>query len=85
MAAPNSITVKVLDIVTESMQEMGALAAGETAPYSGCRPGRSGRKLQRLIDRYNARKVMVYNVNFATYSLACEHLSDNHSWTRAAQ
>ncbi len=67
MAAPNSITVKVLDIVTESMQEMGALAAGETAPIQDAADVL--KKLQRLIDRYNARKVMVYNVNFATYSL----------------
>ncbi len=67
MTAANSITVKVLDIIKASMQEIGALAGGE-------QPSNDDQvwvlqKLQRLIDRYNARQPMVYNVNFATYTI----------------
>ena len=67
MASPNSITVKILDIVTDSMKEIGVLAAGEIAPIE--QTADVLRKLQRLIDRYNARQVMVYNVNFSTVTI----------------
>ena len=65
--AANSITVKGLDIVSAAMTEIGALAAGEL-------PSNDDltwifQKLQRLIDRYNARKPMVYNVNFSTFTM----------------
>ena len=67
MTAANSITVKVLDIINEAAQEIGVLAAGEALPIE--QAADILKKLQRLIDQYNARTVMVYNVNFATYSL----------------
>ena len=63
----NSITVKILDVITDSMKEIGVLAAGETAPID--QTADVLKKLQRLIDRYNAREVMVYNVNFSTYTI----------------
>ena len=65
--AANSITVKVLDIVKDSMKEIEALSAGETPSNED--QADVLRKLQRLIDRYNARQVMVYNVNFSTYTI----------------
>lgn len=66
--AANSITVKVADIVKAALTEIGVLAADEepaTADLNWVL-----QKLQRLIDRYNARKTMVYNVNFSTFTLA---------------
>lgn len=65
--APNSITVKSLDIITAAMQEIGALAAGETP--SNDDQAWVLQKLQRLIDRYNAREMMIYNVNFTLFTL----------------
>lgn len=67
----NSITVSALDLITAALQEIGALAPGEEPG-----PGDSGwvlRKLQRLIDRYNARRPMIYNVGFTQYTLKADH------------
>lgn len=65
MAAPNSITVTALDIIKAAMQEIGALAGGETIALDDS--AWALQKLQRLIDRYNAREPMVYNVNFTLF------------------
>lgn len=65
--AANSITVKVLNIITDAMIEVGALAGGETPSLDDS--AWILRKLQRLIDRYNARKPMVYNVNFSRFTI----------------
>lgn len=65
--APNSITVKALDIITDAMGEIGALAAGEQPSTDD--EAFVLRKLQRLIDRYNSRETMVYNVNFTLFTL----------------
>jgi hypothetical protein len=65
--APNSITVKALDIVTAAMTEIGAIAMGETPSNED--QAWILQKLQRLIDRYNARETMVYNVNFTLFTL----------------
>lgn len=65
--AANSITVKASDLIRAAMFEIGALAAGETVP-----PDDASwilQKLQRLIDRYNARLPMVYNVGFSRFPL----------------
>lgn len=67
MAAANSITVTALDIITAAMQEIGALSPGE-APSNEDQTWVL-QKLQRLIDRYNARVVMIYNVNFTLFTL----------------
>lgn len=71
MAAPNSITVKALDIIKDAMLEIGALAAGENP--SSDDEAWILRKLQRLIDRYNARRPMIYNVNFPRFTLKANH------------
>lgn len=67
MATANSITVAALDILTAAMQEIGVLAPGEfpsNEDSNWCL-----QKLQRLIDRYNAREVMIYTVDFSEYTL----------------
>ncbi len=67
MASPNSITVTALDIVTAAMTELGALSGGEIPSNDDQAWVLS--KLQRLIDRYNARLTMIYNVNFTLFTL----------------
>ena len=66
-AAANSITVSALDIINAAGMEIGALAGGEQ--FSNDDLTWVLQKLQRLIDRYNAREVMVYNVNFSVFTL----------------
>lgn len=65
--APNSITVTALAIIKAAGQEIGALTQGEI-------PSNEDQswileKLQRLIDQYNARVTMIYNVNFTLFTL----------------
>lgn len=67
MPTANSITVTALDLIKAAMFEIGALGAGETP--SGDDQAWVLQKLQRLIDRYNAREPMVYNVNFSLFTL----------------
>lgn len=67
MATANSITVTALKIINAAAQELGVLAGGEqlsTDDQAWCL-----QKLQRLIDRYNARLPMIYNVNFTLFML----------------
>lgn len=64
---PNSITKSALDIITAAMMELGILSSSE---QPNAADGQWGlQKLQRLIDRYNARLPMVYNVNFTQFTL----------------
>ncbi len=67
MATANSITVKALDIITASMQEIGALAPGEFPSNEDSAWGLQ--KLQRLVDQYNARRPLIYNVTFTLFTL----------------
>lgn len=67
MTTANSITVKSLDIIKGAMFELGSLAAGETPNLDD--QAWVLQKLQRLIDRYNAREPMIYNVNFSRFTL----------------
>ncbi len=67
MAAANSITVQALDIINAAGFEIGALAGGEQ--FSGDDQTWVLQKLQRLIDRFNARLPMIYNVNFTLFTL----------------
>ena len=67
MAAPNSITVKAIDIIGAAMKEIGQLAAGETVPTD--QAGDVLQKLQRVIDYFNARNAMIYNVNFQRFTI----------------
>jgi hypothetical protein len=65
--ASNSITVTAFSIITAALQEIGALSPGETPSNED--QAWVLQKLQRLIDRYNAREPMIYNVNFTLFTL----------------
>lgn len=67
MPAPNSITVKSLDLIVAAMQEIGALPPGEQPSLEDA--AWVLQKLQRLIDQYNARMTMIYNMNFTLFML----------------
>lgn len=67
MAAANSIIVTALEIIKAAMQEIGALAPGEIPSNED--QAWVLQKLQRLIDRYNARLPMIFNVNFELFTL----------------
>jgi len=67
MTTANSITVTALSIVTAAMQEIGALAAGESPSNDDLAWGLQ--KLQRLIDRYNAREPWIYANTFTEFTL----------------
>lgn len=62
----NSITVTALDVIKAAMLEIGVLAAGENP--SNEESSWVLQKLQRLIDRYNARLPMIWNVNFTQFT-----------------
>jgi hypothetical protein len=64
---PNSITVTALSIITAAMQEIGALAAGESP--SNDDQAWCMQKLQRVIDTFNAKRTMVYANIFSTFTL----------------
>lgn len=66
-AAPNSITVTALSLVTAAMQEISALAAGETPSNDDL--AWVLQKLQRVIDTFNAQRAMVYANIFSTFTL----------------
>lgn len=65
--ASNSITVSALDIITAALMELGVLSANESPSAADAQWGLQ--KLQRIIDRYNARLPMVYNVNFTVFTM----------------
>ena len=67
MPTQNSITVSALDIITAAMMELGILASNEVPSAADAQWGLT--KLQRLIDRYNARLPMIYNVNFTIFTM----------------
>lgn len=64
---PNSITVTANDLITAALTEIGAQAMGEQLASEDA--AWALRKLQRLIDRYNARDAMIYNVDFFRFTL----------------
>lgn len=66
----NSITATALDIITAAMRELGTLSASEQPAAADAEWGLQ--KLQRLIDRYNARLPMVYNVNFTIFTMPAQ-------------
>jgi hypothetical protein len=67
MPAANSITVTALKIITAAGKEIGAYAAGEQIPIGDAADLLE--KLQRVIDTFNARDPMIYNVNFQTFTI----------------
>lgn len=67
MTAPNSITVTSEQLISAALQEIGAQSPGE--PVSNDDNPWVLQKLQRVIDNFNARLPMIYNVNFSTFTL----------------
>jgi len=63
--------VKFLDIATDALTEIGALAAGETVPSADAALCLT--RANNLLDEWAARKVYAYNVNFAVYTLTAGH------------
>lgn len=67
MPAANSITVTSQSLITAAMQEIGALAPGEQPSTEDA--AWVLQKMQRLIDRYNAKEAMIYSVDFLVFTL----------------
>lgn len=67
MPAANSITVKALDIITASMQEIGVLSPGDFPSNEDS--AWVLQKIQRLVDQYNSRRPMIYNMTFTLFML----------------
>jgi hypothetical protein len=70
--ALNSIVVTAQKIITAALQEIGQVGAGEGVPAD--QETDVLQKLQRVIDSFNARRPMVYNVNFSRFPLVLNKL-----------
>lgn len=70
-ASNSSVSASALDLITSALKETSSLAAEETPSAADSAWGLE--KLQRLIDRFNAREALIHNVNFATYTLQANH------------
>lgn len=55
----------VRDVVTDALQEIGVIAADETAPASDALAGL--RALNRLVDQFAAERLMIYSYTVTTY------------------
>jgi hypothetical protein len=56
-----------LDIVTDALKEIQVLAQGEVPSAADAKDGLT--KLNRLFDRWSARKIMAFNVDFSVFTL----------------
>ena len=65
--APNSLTVTAYDLISAALTEIGVQGMDEQLADEDA--AWTLRKLQRLIDRYNAREAMIYNVDFFRFTL----------------
>ena len=57
----------VLDVISNALTEINALAQGETASAGDSSFALS--KLNRMLDQWNARELYVYTVRFDEYTL----------------
>lgn len=57
----------VLDIITDSLSEIGSYAQGEVPSAADAQFAL--RKLNRMLDAWNARRLMIYTTTFAQYTL----------------
>ncbi len=62
-----SVSATPLQLIQSALMEINALAAGQTP--SGVLAQWGLEKLQRIIDRLNAKRGTIFNVNFAEYAL----------------
>lgn len=68
---PQTNKRSVLDLLTDAMIKIGALAVGETPTAEEAATGIGD--LNLLIDTMNARKLFIYNVDFTSYTLIPNH------------
>lgn len=68
MAGANSISVTALQIINGAAQELGILAGGEQLQASDQAWGLQ--KLQRMLDTYNAKRVMIWANFFQSFALS---------------
>lgn len=66
-ANDTAVSAKASELYTSAFREIGIGAPGEALSAEDAAWGLE--KLQRLIDRINAREQMIYNVNFALFTL----------------
>lgn len=66
-----SVSAKAVDLVTSAFLEVGIFSPEESIPAADAAYGLQ--KLQRLIDSFNAREELIYNVNFSLYTLQANH------------
>lgn len=67
----SAVSAKSGELVTSALTEINAISQGDAA-----QSGDSAwtlEKLQRLIDRINAREAMIFNVNFSLFTLIANH------------
>lgn len=63
----SSVNAKAVDLCTSALYEITVLAGGET--ISGSDLPWALEKLQRLIDRFNAKQECIYNVTFSRFTV----------------
>lgn len=70
-AGNNAVSVAPIDLITSAFYEINALAAGETPSAEDGAWGLE--KLQRLIDRFNAMREIIFSANFNLFTLIPNH------------
>lgn len=70
-AGNNAVSVKVLELLTAALVEIEALSPGEVPSSDDA--AWCLQKLQRLIDHFNAREELIYNVNFSQFNMTANH------------
>ncbi len=63
----SSVTAKAADIIQSAAYEIGAFSPGEAVPAADALWGLE--VLQRIIDQWNAKRAMIFDVNFTLYNL----------------
>lgn len=63
----SSVTAKAIELATSALMELNIVPQGQAASAGDA--AWALEKLQRVIDRINARREMIYNVNFSQFTL----------------
>lgn len=63
----SSVTAKAADLIQSAAYEIGAFAPGEAVPAAEAAWGLE--MLQRIIDQWNAKRALIYDVSFTLYNL----------------
>lgn len=67
----SSVQAVAQDLIKSSLLELNVIAPGEPLPAAEAAWGLE--KLQRMIDQVNARRALIYNVNFSEFTLQANH------------